>query len=123
MICSKISNTHWPHPDFIISGDRMPSLTDRLLQLRTRFDEALAQASPDHTTEYGYPRDGERPVQPTLCSSWVAEKFACLALTLEMPFKDHADLPEPRAGWSPERSHRLGAASLEALNAVVDDLR
>ena len=112
------------HPyTFIISGDRVPSLSDRLLQIRTRFDEALAGASPDHATEYGYPREGDRPLQPTLCSSWVAEEFACLALTLEMPFNDHAALPDPRAGWSPQRSHRLGAATLEALNAVVDDLR
>ena len=33
-------------------------------------------------------------------------------LTLEMPFKDNANAPDPRIGWSAARSQRLGAAML-----------
>ena len=44
-------------------------------------------------------------------------------MTLEMPFKDSADLPDPEAGWSPERSMRLGASALEAVLKVVPGLR
>jgi len=43
-------------------------------------------------------------------------------MTLEMPFKDNADLPDPIYGWSPERAARLGAASLDAMLAVIDQL-
>ena len=34
----------------------------------------------------------------------VGEEFGCLAMTLEMPFKDTVDTPDPVKGWSPERS-------------------
>ena len=44
-------------------------------------------------------------------------------MTLEMPFKDAANAPDRRNGWSPARSHRLGRSSLEALAAVIDTLR
>jgi murein tripeptide amidase MpaA len=48
--------------------------------------------------------------------------FGCLALTLEMPFKDNADLPDEVVGWSGARSARLGAAAVEPLFAVLSDL-
>lgn len=53
----------------------------------------------------------------------MAQRFDCLALTLEMPFKDTAGAPEPVQGWSPERSARLGAAMLDAVVAVLPKLR
>ncbi len=37
-------------------------------------------------------------------------------MTLEMPFKDNADLPDPVAGGSPERSMLLGRECLAALD-------
>ena len=55
----------------------------------------------------------------TLCSNWVAEEFGCLALTLEMPFKDNADRPDPTFGWSPDRCRAFGAGHLEAMAAVL----
>ncbi len=44
-------------------------------------------------------------------------------MTLEMPFKDNADAPDERNGWSPERCRQLGRDALTALHAVVGDLR
>jgi hypothetical protein len=41
-------------------------------------------------------------------------------MTLEMPFKDNADLPDPVYGWSPERCRLLGRSCLDALLAVAD---
>ena len=32
-----------------------------------------------------------------------------------MPFKDNADLPDPRVGWDGARSAALGAAMLQAI--------
>ena len=58
----------------------------------------------------------------TLASKYAGQSFGCLALTLEMPFKDNVDLPDAEVGWNGERSKRLGAASLEAFLAVVGDL-
>jgi len=53
----------------------------------------------------------------------VGHAFGALSLTLEMPFKDNADLPDEAVGWDGRRSKRLGAAALEAMLAVVRDLR
>ena len=44
-------------------------------------------------------------------------------LALEMPFKDNAKRPDEEFGWSPARSRHLGAAALQALDSVLDDLR
>ncbi|MES2948335.1 MAG: hypothetical protein V4858_07325 [Pseudomonadota bacterium] len=44
---------------------------------------------------------------PTLATNWVAQRFSCLALTIETPFKDNAQLPNLEAGWSGERSCKL----------------
>jgi murein tripeptide amidase MpaA len=49
--------------------------------------------------------------------------YDCLSLTLEMPFKDHDDAPEPIAQWSGARSKALAGAVLETLLKMVDDLR
>jgi murein tripeptide amidase MpaA len=43
-------------------------------------------------------------------------------MTLEMPFKDDANHPEPVTGWSPERSAQLGYDVLPAMLAVIDDI-
>jgi murein tripeptide amidase MpaA len=44
-------------------------------------------------------------------------------MTLEMPFKDNFDLPDPLYGWSPERSKYLAFACLDALNSVLEELK
>ena len=43
-------------------------------------------------------------------------------MTLEMPFKDNEDLPDPVRGWSPERSALLARACLDALHRIIDEL-
>jgi len=41
-------------------------------------------------------------------------------MTLEMPFKDNADQPDPVHGWSPERSARLGRDCMAVLAGMID---
>jgi murein tripeptide amidase MpaA len=57
-----------------------------------------------------------------VASKWVGHAYGGLALTLEMPFKDNADMPDPRCGWSAARSRRLGADTLTALYAMLPSL-
>jgi hypothetical protein len=40
-----------------------------------------------------------------------------------MPFKDNFDLPDEVYGWSPQRSKHLAYACLDALHAVLPDLK
>jgi murein tripeptide amidase MpaA len=41
--------------------------------------------------------------------------FGCLSLTLELPFKDNANDPDPLSGWDGARSAKLGAAVLQPI--------
>jgi len=61
-------------------------------------------------------------VNLTIASKWVGHTYGGLALTIEMPFKDNADLPDPERGWSGARSRRLGADTLVALLAMLPSL-
>ncbi len=71
----------------------------------------------------GYGVDPPGQANLAICSSAVGQRYNCLAFTLEMPFKDVHYAREPVQGWSPERSVRFGAAMLNAILAVVPDLR
>ena len=51
----------------------------------------------------------------TISTNQVAERYGACAMTLEMPFKDLADFPEPEQGWSPERCKVLARDCLGAL--------
>jgi murein tripeptide amidase MpaA len=54
-------------------------------------------------------------------SSWsglqIGDRFKTLSLTLEMPFKDTIENPDPVQGWSPGRTKSFGAS---ILNPIVD---
>jgi murein tripeptide amidase MpaA len=101
----------------------IPSLSERQTALYDAFSAALLRASPDFQTTKGYPAASPGKGNLTMCSNWVAERFGCLAATLEMPFKDTIDSPDERHGWSPARCRRFGAAALDALHSVIGELR
>ncbi|WP_201608531.1 M14 family metallopeptidase [Psychrobacter okhotskensis] len=108
---------------FLAGSQGTPSYSDRLARLRDKFSDMLKIASADFQSEVGYDVDAPGTANMTIATHWVAERFDCLANTLEMPFKDNDNLPFEDTGWSPERSAKLGEASLVAMLAVVDDLR
>lgn len=108
---------------FLAGSQGAPSYSERLAHLRDRFTEVLKLASADFQSEYGYEIDAPGTANMTVATNWVAEHFDCLANTLEMPFKDNDNVPDADTGWSPERSMKLGEASLLAMLAVIDDLR
>lgn len=108
---------------FLAGSQGAPGYNERLARLRDKFSEVLTLASADFQSEVGYEVDKFGEANMTLATNWVAERFDCLANTLEMPFKDNDNLPDAKTGWSPARSARFGEASLIAMLAVVDDLR
>ncbi len=108
---------------FLAGAQGTPSYNDRLARLRDRFSDVLKLASADFQSEFGYDVDAPGIANMTIATHWVAERFDCLANNLEMPFKDNGNVPDADIGWSPERSIKLGEASLVAMLAVVDELR
>lgn len=108
---------------FDFGAEGVPSYGDRLAALEERFRAALDDACEDYQREQGYERDAPGEADMRLATNWVAERFGCLSIGIEMPFKDNASAPDEERGWSPDRSRRVGAALVEAMLAVVGDLR
>lgn len=109
--------------NFVAGCEGNPGYSPRLATLETQFKDALMRINPDFQDRYGYPKDAPGAADPSLATHWVGQQFDCLAFTLEMPFKDNADRPDPQYGWSPARSARLGRSLLDAIAAVMADLR
>ncbi len=95
--------------------DMLPSFTPAQAKREAAFLARFLEASPDFQTRCGYARDRFTDELLTLASKWVGHTFGCLSLTLEMPFKDNADRPDPVVGWNGLRSKALGAAVLEPI--------
>jgi len=108
---------------FFSTAEEVPGFTARAAAQQARFVEAFRAVAPDFQTEEGYKpgRFGEALL--TLASKWVANHFGCVSLTLEMPFKDNANLPDDDMGWNGQRSLRLGEAILQPVYAVLNELR
>ena len=104
---------------FIAGGEMLPGFTPDQAGAQNEFAAAFKRASPDFQDVHGYPAGKYNEDALKLASKWVGHTFGCLSLTLEMPFKDNADLPDPEVGWNGERSRKLGAAILEPLLASV----
>ena len=80
-----------------------------------RYKAILARRTPDFQTARGYPVAGAGKANLSMSTNQLAERFGAVSMTLEMPFKDNADLPCAEQGWSPERSKQLGKDCLGAL--------
>jgi hypothetical protein len=59
----------------------------------------------------------------SMSTTQLAERYGCVSMTLEMPFKDNFDLPDEVYGWSPQRSKYLACACLDALHAILPELK
>ncbi|WP_296445744.1 M14 family metallopeptidase [Rhodoferax sp. UBA5149] len=109
--------------NFCVGTEGTPGYTPRLEAWENAFKAAWVATCPDFQTTHGYGRAKPGEANLTLATNWVGQNFDCLAFTIEMPFKDNADLPDARVGWNGERSRKLGASVLLPILAVVDQLR
>ena len=109
--------------NFCVGSEGNHGYTPRIAELEQRFKSAWVATCPDFQTTQGYACIQPGQANQTLATNWVAQQFDCLAFTIEMPFKDNADLPDGFTGWSGERSKKLGASVLLPILAVVDQLR
>ncbi len=102
---------------FFSTAEEVPGFSTRQRESQARFVDAFCAASPDFQTEHGYVAGRFQDELLTLASKWVAHRFGCVSITLEMPFKDNLNLPDGLTGWNGERSKRLGAAILNPVLA------
>lgn len=105
---------------FLAGFAGIPSLTPAQARGFDLYKAILDRRTPDFQTQLGYPVARAGKGNLAMATNQIAERFGCVAMTLEMPFKDHNAAPCPRQGWSPERSKRLGRECLAALLEWID---
>lgn len=108
--------------NFISGPDGIPGFAPRLQALLDRFEAEYERANPDFQREHGYPIAAPGTANMSMFTNQVAQRYDALAMTLEMPFKDNANAPDPVFGWSPHRCRLLGASAVDPMAAVLPDL-
>ncbi len=105
---------------FLAGFEGIPAWTEAQGAGYTRYRTILERRTPDFQTRLGYPVARAGRANLSMSTNQLAERFGCVAMTLEMPFKDNADLPCPKQGWSPERSKLLARDCLAALGEWLE---
>ena len=107
--------------NFVAGNEMLVNFTPEQAAYQQAFIDRYKQASPDFQDKVGYAASKYKEDMLTLASKYVGHHFQCLSLTLEMPFKDNADLPDPHVGWNGARSAGLGAAILQPVLLSLGD--
>ena len=105
--------------NFVVGSEGVPSYSPRVAELEDQFKATWIASCPDFQSDYGYEPMAAGAANLSLATNWIAQHFGCLAFTVEMPFKDNANMPDPVQGWSGERSRLLGASVLPAILATL----
>ena len=108
---------------FVAGTEGVPAYSEHIEMLEDLFKDQFQLACPEFQDEVGYPKREQGSADLSWATAWVGQEFNCLAFTLEMPFKDNANLPDDDYGWSAQRSLRLGEALLTPMLAVLRYLR
>ena len=108
--------------NFLAGFEGIPSWTDALGAKFYDFGRRLAERTPDFQTEKGYGKAAPGKANLSMSTNQLAERFGAVAMTLEMPFKDHDPNPDAVHGWDGPRSKRLAVACLETLAEMIDDI-
>ncbi|MDP3495155.1 MAG: carboxypeptidase family protein, partial [Hyphomonadaceae bacterium] len=107
-----------PHV-FVDGCDMDPQATSAQVEGVARFKAALLAASPAFQTAVGYPSSYAGDAAVGMCNRALGRRFGAVGLTLEMPFKDSLEAPDPVLGWSAQASRRMGHDCLPALAAAL----
>jgi murein tripeptide amidase MpaA len=109
--------------NFLAGFEGIPSVTKAQLDLFGVFSETLERLSPDFQRSKGYEIPAPGKANMSMSTTQLAERYGCVSMTLEMPFKDNFDLPDEVYGWSPQRSKYLASACVDAIHAVLPELK
>ena len=108
---------------FLAGFEGIPSFNDTQHALFTQFGKRLEAATPDFQTAKGYEISKPGEANLSMSTTQVAERFGAVSMTLEMPYKDNDDFPDPVYGWSAERCKYLAHACLDTLHGMIDELK
>jgi len=105
--------------NFIAGFEGIPNWSDAHGARFYAYREALAAQTPDFQTHLGYPKSGLGRANLKMSTNQLANRFGAVAMTLEMPFKDHATNPDRLHGWSPVRCKHLAHDCLTVLARMI----
>lgn len=108
---------------FTAACEGNPGYTEKQKELEADFRARLSDLTKDFQTRYGYPKSAPGKANMNLACNSVGERYKCLSLTLEMPFKDNDDAPDVVTGWSGKRSRQLARDVLTIMGQMVSALR
>jgi murein tripeptide amidase MpaA len=104
---------------FAVGSEMLESFTGQQLAEQNAFLHNFRQACSEFQMEQGYPPGKYHEEVLKLASKYVGHTFKCVSLTLEMPFKDNANHPDPEVGWDSVRSMRVGQDTLNPILIAV----
>jgi murein tripeptide amidase MpaA len=107
---------------FLAGFEGIPALKAPQLALFRRYRYTLAVRTPDFQTRLGYPEGKPGKANLSMATAQIAERYGAVAMTLEMPFKDNDDLPDPAHGWSPARAMQLARDCLATLAELAGEI-
>jgi len=92
-------------------------------KLQGAFVAAYSRANSDMQTKFGYDPEPPKGANYAICSNQIAQRFDCVSVTLEMPFKNSAANHDRDAPFDGSRAAMLGASLLDAIAHVAPQLR
>jgi murein tripeptide amidase MpaA len=101
--------------NFVAGFEGIPNWSDATGAVFYAFRTALTARTHEFQDKLGYGMSAPGKANLTISTNQVANRFGCVALTLEMPFKDHDQHPLPAYGWNPARSKALARDCLAVL--------
>ena len=108
--------------NFVAGCEGNESYDERHAGLEEIFKNAYMAISPDFQDKYGYPKEDKGTADLRIAANWLGDHFRTLSFTIEMPFKDNADLPNSVTGWSAERSAQLGSDVLFPIQQTLNEI-
>lgn len=106
--------------NFLAGFEGIPDWTDEQGEKFYAYGRALAAATPLFQLEQGYDKAAPGTANLSMSTNQLAQRFGAVAMTLEMPFKDHDPSPDAEYGWSPDRCKALAHACLDTLADMID---
>lgn len=100
---------------FVAGSEMLEGFSDQQMREQTAFVDSFCAASPDFQTTFGYEASKYNEDLLKLASKYIGHTYKCVSLTLELPFKDNANMPDLEVGWDGMRSMKLGEAMLQPM--------
>ncbi len=108
--------------NFLDGAEGIPSWDERHEKRFNAYSSSLLEISKDFQTKEGYPTPAPGKANLDIATNYVGETWSCLAMTLEMPFKDANVNPDPKEGWSPERCRHFAREHLAVMAQIAGSL-